>query len=130
MSNVMMALGSYRFSLDTAAYQEFVRTTRYRWQQQARVGRKPAHQFVGLGQDDIELIGVIYPHYKGGLGQLQTMRNEAGKGKALLLVDGLGYIHDEWCILEIEEKQKVFERGGLPLKQEFRLRMTAYGEDY
>ncbi len=129
MSDVMIGLGDYRFSIETAAYQSLTRTTRYRWQKQERVNRAPAHQFVGPGDNEIELKGTIHPHYKGGLGQLQAMRNEAGKGVALDMFDSMGHIHDLWCITEIEEQQTVFDRGGVPLKQEFRLRITFYGED-
>mgnify|MGYP000454027127 CR=1 FL=1 len=129
MNEVMLALGDYRFSVDSAAYQQLVRTTTYRWQQQDRIGRAPAMQFLGTGTDSIELNGSIYPHYKGGLGQLQTMRDQAGSGTPQLLVDGLGKVHGDWCINEIEEQQTQFDRRGVPLKQEFRLRITAYGED-
>jgi hypothetical protein len=129
MADIMMMLGDFIFSVDTAAYQELTRVTEYRWQQQDRVNRAPAQQYIGLGKDEITLTGVIYPHYKGGIGQLDTMRTIAGQGKALLLVDGLGKIHNEWCIVEIEEKQPRHARQGIPLKQEFRLRLVAYGED-
>ena len=40
-TRIMMALGSYRFSMDTAAYQEFRRQTSYRWTEQDRVGPRP-----------------------------------------------------------------------------------------
>lgn len=129
MSDVMIGLGDYRFSIETAAYQHLTRTNRYRWQKQERVSRTPAYQFTGPGDDEIELKGIIYPHYKGGLGQLQAMRAEAGKGQALEMFDSMGHMHGLWCITEIEEQQTYFDRGGVPLKQEFRLRITFYGDD-
>jgi len=79
MSEIMMALGSYRFSIDSAAYQE-------------RLQRRPALQFVEAGEESIELSGLIYPHFKGGLEQPDTMRAEASKEQPLLLVDGLGFV--------------------------------------
>ena len=79
----MLALGSYRFSIDTSAYQELLRTTSYRWARQPRLGRLPARQFVGPDGETITLNGVIYPHYKGGLGQLDALREEAhGDGRS------------------------------------------------
>ena len=37
MGSIMMRLGVYKFSLDTAAYQELSRTAEYRWARQ--IGR-------------------------------------------------------------------------------------------
>lgn len=92
MSETMMALGAFRFSLDTAAYQDFKRSQTYRWQSQERLLRRPALQFLGLGEETIELNGLIYPHFRGGLTQVETMRVEANKGSRLVLVDGLGFV--------------------------------------
>ncbi len=78
-SSYMMALGEYRFSIDTAAYQQLQRTTEYRWQSQARVGRLPAQQYVGPGSDSITLNGIIHPYYKGGLKQLDAHAGRSGK---------------------------------------------------
>ena len=40
MSETMMALGAYRFSLTSAAYQELSRSNAYRWQTQERLHRR------------------------------------------------------------------------------------------
>jgi hypothetical protein len=129
MTKVMMKLGAYTFSMETAAYQELKRTTPFRWAAQNRVGLRPALQFVGPGQESIELSGTIYPLYKGGIGQLNQMRQQAGTGTPLILVDGLGNIWGKWCIEEIQETQTVFLPGGIPQKQSFSLRLGNYGED-
>lgn len=128
-TEMMLALGDYRFSVATAAYQSLKRTTEYRWAAQQRQGRRPAQQFIGVGRDEISLQGMIYPHYSGGLGQLDTMRAEAGKGLPLMLVDGQGGVHGKWCITRVEEGQKQFFAGGLPRQQTFALALTHYGED-
>lgn len=62
-SGTMMMLGQYRFSIDSAAYQTFTRSTEYRWEEQKRLGKDPAMQFVGPGTDTITLEGTIYPHF-------------------------------------------------------------------
>ncbi len=125
----MMALGDYYFSIDTASYQTWQRSTAYRWPQQERIGREPASQFIGPGTDTIILDGTIYPHYKGGIGQLDAMREMAGTGAPLLLVDGLGRVHRKWCITQIDEGQSVFLPGGIPRKVTFSLQLQRYGED-
>lgn len=129
MNETMMALGDYRFSVDTAAYQELRRSQAYRWQPQERLLRRPAQQFLGPGEETLELTGVIYPHYRGGLLQLELMRRQAGRGEPLLLVDGLGFIWGRWVITHLEETQSIFQGNGQPLKQGFRLQLTHYGED-
>ena len=125
----LMALGNYRFSLDTAAYQSLTRSTEYRWQPQDRLGRRPAHQYLGPGQDEINLEGTIYPEYRGGLGQLDRMREEANAGKPLLMTDSTGRVWGRWVIRRVEETQRVFSVAGTPRKVEFRLQLSHYGED-
>ena len=49
MPEIMMALGEFRFALDTAAYDRLRRSDTYRWQAQDRLGRRPAQQFTGHG---------------------------------------------------------------------------------
>jgi phage protein U len=125
----MMALGGYRFALSTAAYQRLRRTTPYSWAEQPRFGREPGLQFTGKGRETVELEGVILPTFQGGLGQLDAMRAEAGRGKPLILTDGRGVAWGKYVIEEISETQTVFLPGGVPKKVEFSLRMSRYGED-
>ncbi len=130
MSNeVMMGLGDYRFSLSSAAYNELSRTHNYRWQSHDRIGRSPSQQFVGAGSQTLDLSGTIYPHYKGGLEQINQMRTMAGKGQPLILVDGTGQIWGKFVITRVEEKQSNFIKNGQPLRQNFRLSLVDYGED-
>ena len=129
MIKIMMALGAYHFSLSTAAYQSLERVSSYRWQKQDRLGRKPALQYVGPDADTVEFEGVIHPYFRGGLGQLTAMRTEAGKGKPLILVDGLGKTWGKYCIKRISETQTIFTDDGIPKKIEFRLSLEEYGED-
>ena len=127
MNNLLLALGNYRFSINTAAYQTLARTSEYRWATQERLTQRPAKQFIGLGNETIELDGVIFPHYKGGLDQLEKMRAEAKKGKPLTLVDGLGNVWGLWVIESIEETQTELLNNGQPRKIEFRLSISHYG---
>jgi phage tail protein len=129
MSETMMALGSFRFSIETAAYQELKHSQSYRWESQERLLRKPALQFVGVGVETIELTGLIYPHYRGGLKQVDTLREAASNGEPLLLIDGLGFVWGHWAITQIDEGQSFFQANGLPLKQTFQLKLSRYGED-
>ena len=123
---VMLQLGAFQFAIYSAAYQSLRRATEYRWQAQQRAGRKPAQQFMGPGQDSIELGGVIYPEFAGGLSQLDKLRAEAHKGRPLLLVDGLGFVHEEWIIKSVQEDRTIFFADGTARKIEFRLTLAAW----
>ncbi len=125
------ATGGFQFSMDTAAYEEFVRRTEYRWASVPRFGKAPAQQFVGLGEDIIELKGTVYPHWRGGLYQIDDMRVLAAKGKpqkmvAMPLINtgvDIGY----WVIKSVEEIQSSIRNGGIPGRQRFTMKLSAYG---
>ena len=129
MSETLMALGSYRFSINTAAFTTLQRTSRYQWQAQQRVNRKPAQQFTGPDADTVNLEGQILPHYKGGLSQINRMREQAGHGEPLLLTDGLGNVWGKWCIKSIDETQSDLMANGAPRHIRFRLALVEYGEN-
>lgn len=121
-----MILGGFLFSLNTAAFQEMNRETKYRWASQERFGAHEALQFLGPGEDSISLPGVIYPSYRGGTGQVQKMRDLAGKGQPLMLLDGYGNVFGRWVIESVDEKRSNFAALGQPKKQEFTLKLRHY----
>jgi len=126
-SPIQFALGPFIFSLDTAAPQNTGRKDRYNWVSVPRVGRESAQQYTGKGDATFNLNGIIYPYYKGGLGQLEYMRLLAGIGKPLTLIDGRGVYYGTWCITDIEEKGKHFHSNGTPRKMDFSLGLKYYG---
>lgn len=128
-SLIMMALGTFRFGVNRAAYQHFTRSARWRWEQLDRVGRKPAQQYLGPNADEITLEGVIYPHFKGGLRQIELMRLVADQGQPLILVDGLGWIWERWVITSITETKSVFLAEGAARRIDFSVQLKAYGSD-
>jgi phage protein U len=126
---VMLKLGAYQFSIKTAAYQEFSRSTEYRWPQQDVYGKQPALQFTGPGSETITLSGTIYTEYRGGLGQIESMRSEAGKGQPLAMINGYGGNMGRWVIEGIEEKQATFAAFGRPRKQDFTVKLKRYPDE-
>jgi phage protein U len=126
---VMLGLGEFRFEIATAAYQKLSLSQSYRWPEQARINRDPALQFVGRNTGEIDLDGVIYPGFKGGLDQVEAMRTLADTAKPQQLVDGLGRVWGLWVITEIGDNRTVFADDGQPRRIEFRVKLKAYGED-
>lgn len=138
--DVLMTLGddtlTFRFSIDTAAYQSLQRKTEWRWPAQDRLWTDPARQFIGRGGDEITLEGLILPAYRGGLDQLKALRDVAdaalrsGAGaRPLTLVTGYGEVLGRWVITGLDEDQPTIGERGAPLEQRFRLTLAAYGED-
>ncbi len=124
--SVMMALGPYRFALDSAAYQSLERKASYRWSAVDRIGASPARQYVGPGGESMSLEGVIYPQFKGGLGQLDRMRMSAQLGVPLPMIEGRGRVLGFWVITSVEEGQTIFAQGGTPLRVDFGLELERY----
>ncbi|RKR02581.1 hypothetical protein C7446_2299 [Kushneria sinocarnis] len=128
MADVMLKLGRYAFSIETAAYQQLSRKTQWTWASQSRVGAREALQFTGKGADTITLDGVIFPEWKGGTSQLDNMRSEADRTLPLLLVDGNGYVHGRWVIESVEELGDTHARAGTPRRQRFTLQIRHYDD--
>lgn len=126
MTGTMLQLGSYQFSIDNAAYQTLQRSTEYRWAAQERIGAADALQFTGFGSDTITLQGVIYPHFRGGLGQVDKMRLTASLGFPLPLVAGTGRVLGVWVIEGVREGQRTFATQGAPLRQDFTISIRRY----
>ena len=126
---VMMALGDFRFSLFTAAYQTLQKTASYGWATQNRIGRDPALQFTGPEAQTIKMDGVMFPQFNGGSYEVEEMRQMAGKGQPLILVDGKGFSWGKWVITQIEEGQSIFIGPGLARKITWNLTLKSYGED-
>lgn len=125
---VMMQLGSYQFGLSTAAYQELMRKSGYRWASQDRFGQYPALQFTGPESETTELSGIIYAEFRGGTGQLDAIRALAAKGLPQRLIDGNGKLLGRWVIESVEETQSTFAAKGYPRKQEFSLSIKSFPE--
>ncbi|MEI2830233.1 phage tail protein [Pseudomonas mosselii] len=119
----------YYFNLDTAAFDQLRRQTRFRWAGQERLSRPSAQQAVSLGEESINIRGAIFPGFKGGIGQLQTLRSIGRQLLPLSLTTGYGEVLGTWCLTSIEEEQSVLLAGGIPRKQGFSLEFVSYGQD-
>ncbi|PMY56158.1 MULTISPECIES: phage tail protein [Pseudomonas] len=119
----------YYFNLDTAAFDELRRSTEFRWASQERLSRRPAQQAVGMGEEKITLKGAIFPGFKGGFKQLDTLRSLGAQLKPLTLTTGYGDVLGTWCLKNVEEEQSALLQGGIPRKQAFTLEFARYGDD-
>ena len=119
----------YYFNLDTAAFDELSRSSDFRWASQERLTRRPAQQAVGMGEEKLTLKGSIFPGFKGGIKQLDTLRSIGAQLAPLALTTGYGAVLGNWCLKTIQEDQSALLQGGIPRKQGFILEFVRYGDD-
>lgn len=125
MAKVLYALGDYRFQAGGGA-DEIERSSKWRWPSQDVIGARPVVQYTGPGEDTIELSGTIFPEYRGGFGQVDAMRAQAGRGEPMILVDGAGSYLGEYVIEQITETGKYLFADGKPRKIEFKLSLKRF----
>lgn len=128
MPDIMMVLGIFPFSIDTAAYQKLTRRKSWDWQTQPLIGQRDAQQYMGPGEEVISLEGVVYPHYAGGPVQLAALRAIGDSGLPQLMVSGAGVPMGKWIVLSVEEEQGPFFERGAPRKQTFKMELKRYQE--
>ncbi len=127
----MARLGEFEFSLDTAPFQNMERSSSFKWATVERVGTKPALQFTGADAESVTLSGVIYPHFRGGLGQIEYLRSMASDGAPYDLYVTNERVGDHlglFVIESIRETRTVFFEDGAPKKIEFTITLKEYGE--
>ena len=125
----LYALGPFRFGLRAPAPQALSRDFPMRWQPMERIGRRPAQQFLGPGEEVLILDGVLYPEFTGGLNQIEGMRRSAQTGVPYMFVSGAGLVFGRFVIRNIRDVQTYLAHNGAPRKVEFSIELVAYGED-
>ena len=127
-----IALGEFRFKLGRATYDELTRTTHYSWAKQDLIQTRPAYQSVGMGEDSIQLKGVVF-NYKSNMSlahqdQLAELRRVAFDRKPLRLALESGVNMGYWAIQSIEEVQSHLIVNA-PMRQAFNIQLAYLGEN-
>ena len=98
----MLCLGQFVFALNTTPYQSQQHNLGWRHPSNARVGLRPARQFIGPDDETMTLSGVLLPEITGGEEYLELLRAMADTGKAWVLVDGNGELLGLWTIEKLD----------------------------
>ena len=128
MTDIMMILGDFEFKIATAAFQSMERRHRQNKAVLKRIGRKSASQHINTDLGSIKLSGVILPHWNGGWGQMDRLRDMADRGRPYTLIDGFGTNWGGWEITEVGEKDTDYFNGA-PLHIAFDVTLQEYGDD-
>ena len=128
-------LGDFVFGINTAEFSEIRRRANYNHVTNEVIGQSPKYQFLGKGEDEITLPGVIYPEICGAMSQLSLtyVRKLAAEGEPLDFITTnitafAGDVHGRWVITSVEETQSVF-LGAIPQKIEFSITMKRYDDE-
>jgi phage protein U len=123
-----MMLGDFQFSLNTLVFQEWARSTGWKWPAQERFGQLDALQFTGPDAETLQLPGVLYPNWRGDYASLDQLRQMGDDGQPLLLVDSMGFVQGRWVIEKLDEKQSSHGTDGTPRKVEFTLELRKFDD--
>lgn len=127
--SAMMTLGLFVFGLHSVPYQQLQRQTNWRHPSTSRVGRLPARQFTGPGDDGITLSGTLYPEITGGKVSLAMLRAMADTGKAWPLIQGDGTLYGHFVIESIDETGSLFFPDGEARKIDFSVKLARVDDE-
>ena len=120
----LMALGQFIFSLNNLAFEEIDRDSNWRHPSNSRVGASPALQFVGPGDDQIQLKGLLAPEFMGDPASFDRLRKMGDSGKAYALVNGAGRVYEgAWVIESLKQTGSILSGQGVPRRIEFTLNL-------
>lgn len=126
---MMMVFGLFVFELRTLPYQQLQLSRNWRHVKNDRVGRSAKWQYVGAGENQLTLGGLLYPEITGGNLSLGAVSTMAYTGLAWPLIDGVGSIYGMYVITGLQETHQEFDHYGKAKKIEFTLTLQRVDED-
>lgn len=85
------------------------------------VGAPRPREFVGEADEQITLLGKIFPAHFGGLGGLSAMEEMARGGQPQMLVRGDGAVLGWYVIVKLAEQQSHLDQNGVGRLIEFEM---------
>ncbi|PZU67501.1 phage tail protein [Sphingobium sp.] len=116
---MLMALGMFIFDLPTLAHDELQRRASWRHARSPRVGARDATQFVGPGEETINLTGAVYAEITDGRVSIDDLRTMAASGEAWPLLDGTGTVFGDFVIEAIDERHAYLMTDGRAQRIDF-----------
>jgi len=133
----MLTIGPFVFRITTAAYESLQRTDNWRWATVERLGKASAEQYIGPGSRELDISGAIYTLYDAGRAiasdfvvgtrHPDNLRSLGDMGVPVQVVSGRGQVLGKWVVVSVSETQSTFLVNGSPKKQEFNIKLRAYG---
>ncbi|ELI9007229.1 phage tail protein [Enterobacter roggenkampii] len=127
---MMMVFGMFVFMLRTTPYQQLQHSQEWRHVKNERVNQSAGWQYIGVGDDNITLSGVLYPEITGGNLSLSALETIGYAGRPWPLIEGTGRIYGMYVLTRLERGKSEFDRFGNPKKIEFTLSLSRVDADY
>lgn len=126
---MMMVYGLFVFELRTLPYQQLQQSRAWRHVKNERINRSAKWQYIGAGDDQITLSGVLYPEITGGEISLTVLTTQAYLGRPWPLIDGTGQIYGMYVLTGMQTTRTELNRYGKAKKIEFSLSFQRCDED-
>lgn len=126
---MMMVYGMFVFELKTLPHQQLQQNKSWRHVKNERINRSASWQYIGAGEDQITLSGVLYPEITGGEVSLTVLTTQAYTGRPWPLIDGTGQIYGMYVITGSQTTRSELDRYGKAKKIEFSISFQRCDED-
>ncbi|VVT07265.1 phage tail protein [Erythrobacter sp. EC-HK427] len=124
----LMSLGMFVFGIDTATYNSLQRRRAWHHEKAERHGNRPAAQFIGPGEETIQLAGLLVPELGADPAAMSTLAEMADTGETYPLIDGAGRILGQYRITALDEDHRTIMAGGIPRQIDFTISLER-GDD-
>ncbi|WP_223306982.1 phage tail protein [Citrobacter sp. S-77] len=129
-ARVMMMLGDFAFSVDTAAYNQLAREAAWKWSEQGRIGQQSLLQYTGKNGRTVRVEGESHAFFgKSGTEAVDTLYDIADRAEPLLLVSGEGDVLGWWVVERFSDSTDRFLPGGGHRNKKWTLEMKHYADD-
>lgn len=126
---MMMVYGMFVFELKTLPHQQLQQNKSWRHVKNERINRSASWQYIGAGEDQITLSGILYPEITGGEVSLTVLTTQAYTGCPWPLIDGTGQIYGMYVITGLQTTRSELDQYGKAKKIEFSISFQRCDED-
>lgn len=126
----MLILGSVQFKVGGTTLDTFEQSVAGSWASQERIGRKPAKQNTGVGDETFSIVGQILPFMQpAGLAGIDQLRKIARGKEPVMLASGRGKMYGYVVVEDVKETRSRLQQDGTPFESNYTVSCSIYGED-
>ncbi|EHS1279508.1 TPA: phage tail protein [Escherichia coli] len=129
-ARIMMMLGDFSFSVDTAAYNQLTREASWNWSEQERIGRQSLLQYTGKPGRTVRIEGESHAFFgKTGTDAVNTLYDIADMAEPQLLVSGEGDVLGWWVVQDFSDSTDRFLPGGGHRNKHWSMTLKHYADN-
>ena len=127
---VLMAWGPFQFETGAAAYEELRHRASSRWERHDIIGRRPAGQYLGPGEETVSLRGTVFPDVTGAgsAATITALLAAAQRKEVYTLLSSDGTIIGPFRLEKAERIGSFIDPAGAPLKLTYDLDFCAHDD--